>query len=378
MSERKKGGGLDYTPRAFPAARAPDGPAPDLEDKLAELGLVDRADAEPRADASAGVTPDITPGTKKRSSLDYTPRAFPGARAPDGPAPDLEDRLVAMGLAERTRTPNARPDVRHDASDVPPQPASRRERPAAPPSAEPHLTSQRERFAGPAQPVRPHGAAQAPPTATSYRDRDVVPSAPVLLPPAPEPTRRRDQALQPDPTRPSERAAPPELETPRRVGRATPQQTPAAPAPAFAVTPQPVYVVPAPDTVAVPLDIQPEQNLPVASPLPPVPPEAAPRPLPLAAEPVPPAPSRELGAPAKAAPKPTTRAARNVERLKTLPDNGGRVRLSIRLVASVDEKLNDLAHLRGLDRNTAISVAIVQDWVGCFGFKARHAGPVKS
>ena len=68
------------------------------------------------------------------------------------------------------------------------------------------------------------------------------------------------------------------------------------------------------------------------------------------------------------------------------PDDGGlaslllssssieedRVRISLRLVPSVDQKLDDLAHLRGLDRNTAISVAIAQDWVACFGLQARQ------
>ena len=44
-----------------------------------------------------------------------------------------------------------------------------------------------------------------------------------------------------------------------------------------------------------------------------------------------------------------------------------RVRLSVRFVVSVDKKLNDLAYLCGLDRNTVVSVVIVQDWVGCFG-----------
>lgn len=372
MSERKKGGGLDYTPRAFPGARAPDGPAPDLEDKLAELGLVERANAEPSADVNAGVNHDVSPGTKKRSSLDYTPRAFPGARAPDGPAPDLEDRLVAMGLAERTKTPDARADVRHDASDVPPQPPARRERPAAPPPAEP-LLSRRERVAGPGQPAQPHEAPQAPLAAVSYREREVVPSAPMFEPPpAPEPARRREQVLPLEPLRRSERVSPPEPAAPRRTQRAAPPPAPAAPLPTFTATPQPVYVVPAPGSVDAPANIQLEQTLTATSPLRPVPPEAAPRPLPLATEPARSAPIRDLGAPAKAAPKPT-RAARNAERLNSLPDKEERVRLSVRLVASVAEKLNDLAHLRGLDRNTAVSVAIVQDWVECFGLHAKQA-----
>ena len=68
-----------------------------------------------------------------------------------------------------------------------------------------------------------------------------------------------------------------------------------------------------------------------------------------------------------------TRVARNVARLKKLPDKEERVRLSVRLVASVNEKLDELAHVRGLDRNTAVSVAIVQDWGECCGFQAKQA-----
>ena len=34
----------------------------------------------------------------------------------------------------------------------------------------------------------------------------------------------------------------------------------------------------------------------------------------------------------------------------------------VRLVATVDAKLNDLAHLHGLDLNTAVGVAIVAEW----------------
>lgn len=33
--------------------------------------------------------------------LDYVPKAFPGCRAPDGPAPGLEDELVRLGLAHK-------------------------------------------------------------------------------------------------------------------------------------------------------------------------------------------------------------------------------------------------------------------------------------
>lgn len=48
---------LDYTARAFPGARAPDGPAPDLEEKLRKLGLIQSdagEDAEAIMDASKG------------------------------------------------------------------------------------------------------------------------------------------------------------------------------------------------------------------------------------------------------------------------------------------------------------------------------------
>lgn len=48
---------LDYTAQAFPGARAPDGPAPDLEEKLRKLGLIRSEagqDAEATTDASKG------------------------------------------------------------------------------------------------------------------------------------------------------------------------------------------------------------------------------------------------------------------------------------------------------------------------------------
>lgn len=377
MSDRKKGGGLDYTPRAFPGARAPDGPAPDLEDKLAKLGLVDREDAqEPRVDAKADVNPGVNPGTKKRGSLDYTPRAFPGARAPDGPAPDLEDRLVAMGLAERTEARDVRPDARHDTSYAPPQPSARRERPAAPPPAASPISTptpapRRERVEVPAPPARSSAVSSAQ-ASTEYRERAPAPRVPAYAePPMSEPPRRSERVVppEPEPTRRAERGPNPEPEAPRLPERAAPPPTPIAASPAFTATPQPVYVVPAPGSVATPGSSQPLPPLTATSPLPRVPPEAVPRPLPLDAETT----RHDLTAAAKSPPRPTTCAARNVARLKKLTNKEERVRLSVRLVASVDEKLNDLAHLRGLDRNTAVSVAIVQDWVECFGLQAKQA-----
>lgn len=382
MSDRKKGRGLDYTPRAFSGARAPDGPAPDLEDKLAKLGLVDRADAQaPRSDARSGVNADVNPGAKKRGGLEYTPQAFPGARAPDGPAPDLEDRLVAMGLAERTKAHDAQPDARHDANYAPPQPPARKDRPAAPPPAPPPISAQapaarRERVEALAPPARASTAVSSAPASTPSRERAAAPSAPVYAaPPMAEAPRRAERAAppEPEPTRRTERVSAPEPEVPRRTERAAPPPAPAPASPAFTATPQPVYVVPAPDTVASSGSRKPSQTLPAASPLPPVPPEAAPRPLPPVADPTCPALTRDIAAAATPAAKPLSRVARNVARLKKLPNKEERVRLSVRLLASVDEKLNDLVHLRGLDRNTAVSVAIVQDWVGCFGLQARQA-----
>ena len=56
---------------------------------------------------------------------------------------------------------------------------------------------------------------------------------------------------------------------------------------------------------------------------------------------------------------------KHLRRLR-LNDKEERVRISLRLEPTVDEKLDQLSELRGLDRNTAISVAIAQDWIACF------------
>jgi len=61
------------------------------------------------------------------------------------------------------------------------------------------------------------------------------------------------------------------------------------------------------------------------------------------------------------------RRKRQQVRLFKLRDKEDRVRISLRLEPTVDEKLDQLSELRGLDRNTAISVAIAQDWIACFG-----------
>jgi hypothetical protein len=45
-----------------------------------------------------GDAPKPTP--KAKTALDYTPQAFPGARAPDGPAPDLQARLAALSVLD--------------------------------------------------------------------------------------------------------------------------------------------------------------------------------------------------------------------------------------------------------------------------------------
>ena len=57
---------------------------------------------------------------------------------------------------------------------------------------------------------------------------------------------------------------------------------------------------------------------------------------------------------------------KHLRRLR-LNDKEERVRISLRLEPTVDEKLDQLSELRGLDRNTAISLAIAQDWIACFG-----------
>lgn len=61
------------------------------------------------------------------------------------------------------------------------------------------------------------------------------------------------------------------------------------------------------------------------------------------------------------------RRLRKQLRLLKLRDREDRIRISLRLEATVDEKLDQLSELRGLDRNTAISLAIAQDWIACFG-----------
>lgn len=335
MSDRKKGGGLDYTPRAFPGARAPDGPAPDLGDKLAQMGLVEGTEAtDSRMDASAEVNAGTSRGAKRRGALDYTPQAFPGARAPDGPAPDLQDRLAQMGLAEQIEPPAVRADARQDTRDAPAPP--RREESAAPRFEPPSAPAVRR------EPVRPPEpqARSAPPTSVSAESsrRIATPNPP----PMPEPPRRTERAVAPEPA-------------PRRTERAAPPSVPATP------QPQPVYVVPPPASATA-------ASASAAPTLQPVPKEAEPRPLPVATA----SAALMLSRDTKAVTKPATQAIRKAERLRKLPDKEDRVRISLRLVPSVDEKLDELAHLRGLDRNTAISVAIAQDWVACFGLQARH------
>ena len=64
---------------------------------------------------------------------------------------------------------------------------------------------------------------------------------------------------------------------------------------------------------------------------------------------------------------------KHLRRLR-LNEKEERVRISLRLVPTVDEKLGQLSELRGLDRNTAISVAIAQDWIACFGPRTLRGG----
>lgn len=69
-----------------------------LRPTIRQLLLAAVATAQQSASESCGCGAKAAP--KKQLALDYSPRAFPGARAPDGPAPEMEDRLVGMGLAE--------------------------------------------------------------------------------------------------------------------------------------------------------------------------------------------------------------------------------------------------------------------------------------
>lgn len=63
------------------------------------------ADAKPGSDSRilflhVGDAPKPAQAPKAKAALDYTPQAFPGARAPDGPAPDLQARLEALSVLD--------------------------------------------------------------------------------------------------------------------------------------------------------------------------------------------------------------------------------------------------------------------------------------
>ena len=75
--------------------------------RWAHLGAMDtEASANVRralADRGQAIAREVgarLPEKKARPVLDYTPRAFPGVRAPDGPAPTLERDLARLGLVE--------------------------------------------------------------------------------------------------------------------------------------------------------------------------------------------------------------------------------------------------------------------------------------
>ena len=321
MSERKRGG-LDYTARAFPGARDPDGPAPDLEDQLAKLGLVEREDTKAvRSGASAGANVGASAGAKKRSALEYTPQAFPGARDPDGPAPGLEDRLVQMGLAERTEARAPEPRHRQERTHTPEPP--RKERTASPPA--PQVFT-------PSPPLTPREPVVASPPAR------IAPSAATPVPPRQE-----------------------------RAASRPPRPAPSASQQPFTATQQPVYVVPPPSSISAIAPAESPLTLTPSLPLPPVPPEVPPRPAPIISASAASGANLDISAAAQPAPRPAARPARRIAVPKQRPEQEERIRRSVRLVASVDAKLNDLAHLRGLDLNTAVGVAIVADWVACFG-----------
>jgi len=270
MGKRHQGGGLDYTPRAFPGARAPDGPAPDLEAKLANLGLADDDESDAAKSEAQTETPrSHRPPVHKSDPLDYTPRPFAGARAPDGPAPDLEERLIRMGLAEgrvSAALPSGkRPRRRLSVAPRPPSDVSR---------------------AG--------STLLAGKIAARLSARDGGPGNAASL---------------------------------RGVGWGSAATVANSPSP--------------------------------------VPPEAAPRPLSPSASNAPAAGSPvQVAGTAPAGLRARVRAGVRSARFHR-PEE--RARMSLRLEPSVDQKLDELASLRGLDRNTAVSVAIAQDWIACFG-----------
>ena len=362
MSERKRGG-LDYTPRAFPGARDPDGPAPGMEDKLAKLGLLEGAETIEvrgrvgRVDAAA----ESKPVTKKRAELEYTPRAFPGARDPDGPAAGMEDRLIQIGLVERTEAQATQPSARPEARPAPPP--ARREQPAAPPPT--------SNFSAPAPARSP---SQIPPREPSHSNRTAPPASSSSAQTSFTTSRAFDEIFA-DELAAAAAVYSPSVDAPR-LPRVPPERVP-RPAPVVAedqaVDAPRLPRVP-PERVPRPAPVVAEDRAVDAPPAPRVQPERAPRPAPVVAE------ARDhdpgLGSPKTGKPKskPAPRAARGPVRIRPLADKEERTRLSLRLAAAVDEKLDDLAHLRGLDRNTAVSIAIVQDWVACFGLQARQAG----
>ena len=52
-----------------------------------------------------GDAPKPAQAPKAKAALDYTPQAFPGAKAPDGPAPDLHDALAQILLKDSQEKP---------------------------------------------------------------------------------------------------------------------------------------------------------------------------------------------------------------------------------------------------------------------------------
>lgn len=270
MGKRNQGGGLNYTPRAFPGARAPDGPAPDLEARLANRGLLDNDEpGVTKSEAQTETPRSQRPPVHKSAPLDYTPQPFAGARAPDGPAPDLEERLIRMGIAEG-RVSAALPSGKRPRrrSSTGPRPQSNMSRAGS------------TLLAGKvAAPLSARGG--SPGNAASLRSAGWGSAATAATSPIP------------------------------------------------------------------------------------VPPEAAPRPLSPSAGNAPAAGFPVQGAGTAAAGiRARVRAGVRSARFRR---PGERARMSLRLEPSVDQKLHELASLRGLDRNTAVSVAIAQDWIACFG-----------
>jgi hypothetical protein len=229
MSDRKKGGGLDYTPQAFPGARAPDGPAPDLGDKLAKMGLVEGTEAtDARMDARVDSQRWHKPWCEKARSAGLHAASVPRCASARWASSRPARSACADGFG--------RADRGHLLSGLTPGKTSATA-PAPPRRAEPAAP----RFEPSPAPAVRREPAKAPSRklvgfpSTRFQRNPADELLHRLSPPMPEPPRRTERAVAPEPA-------------PRRTERAALASAPATP------QPQPVYVVPPPAS-ATPLPL---------------------------------------------------------------------------------------------------------------------------